>query len=137
MILGRGAEHVQSIKVLGIQISKNCYSKKFKVIFNRGSCVSMRSNGIGMEERHQLKTLHADLWRISNRLVRHINLLLFLWTHSASVLYFMLVVSTRVCGSSSSSTTVWSKPLPEGRMRPAGNFCAALEHFNLPCLFCI
>ena len=40
--------------------------KKFNVIFNKGSWVSMRSNEIEVEERHQLKTLLAVLWRISN-----------------------------------------------------------------------
>ena len=53
-----------------------------KVILNRVSWVSRRSNRIGVEERHQLKILLAALWRISNWLVRHFNLLLFLVTHS-------------------------------------------------------
>ena len=35
------------------------------------------------------------------------------------------------------SVAVWSKPWPASCMWPAGNFCAALEHFNLRCLFCI
>ena len=67
MILEEGAKHVvQSIKVLGIQSSKNWYSKKFQVIFIRGSWVSVRSNGIGLEKGHILKALLAALWRISN-----------------------------------------------------------------------
>ena len=76
----------------------------FKVIFNRGSWVSIRSNGIGVEERHSLKTLHAALWRISNWLVGHINLKLFLVTNSTSVLIFVLVIFTRACNSGSSSS---------------------------------
>ena len=94
------------MKVLGItQSSKNWYSNKHKVSFNRGSWVSMRSNGIGVEERHQLKILLAALWRISKWLVRHIKLLPFLLTHSTSVLFFVSVISTRVSRSGSSSTT--------------------------------
>ena len=92
------------MKVLGIQSSKNWYSKKFKAIFNRRSWVSMRSNGTGVKERHQPKTSLAALCRISNWLVRHINLLLFLLTHSTSVLFFVLVISTRVRDSGSSTT---------------------------------
>ena len=65
----------------------------------------MRSSEIGVEERHQLKTLFAALWRISKWLVRHINLLLFLLTHSTSALFFVLVISTRVCDEGSSSST--------------------------------
>ena len=56
-----------------------------------------------MEERHQLKTLLAALCRIFNWLVRHINLLLFLLTHSTSVLFFVLVISNRVCDGGSST----------------------------------
>ena len=48
----------------------------FKVIFNRGSWVLIRSNRIGVEEKHPLKTLLAALRRIFNWIVRHINLLL-------------------------------------------------------------
>ena len=86
---------------------KNWYSKNFKVIFSRGSWVSMRSSGIGVKESHQLKTLFAALWRISSWLVRHINLLLFLLTHSTSALFLVLVVFTRVCDKRSSSTTLF------------------------------
>ena len=81
-----------------------------KVILNRVSWVSRRSNVIGVEERHQLKILLAALWRISNWLVRHFNLLLFLVTHSTSVLFFVLVISTRVCDSGPSSTTFYQEP---------------------------
>ena len=65
----------------------------------------MRINGVGVEERHQRKALLAALWRISNWLVRHINLLLFLLTYSTSVLFFALVISSQVSDSGSSSTT--------------------------------
>ena len=64
----------------------------------------MKSSGLGMEERHQLNTFLAALWKISNWLVRRINLLLFLLTHSTSVLFFVLVISTRVCDIGSSTT---------------------------------
>ena len=69
----------------------------FKVIFNSESWVSVRSSGMGTEERHPLKILHAALSRISDWLVRHINLLLFLVTHSMRVCSFVLVISTRAC----------------------------------------
>ena len=95
MILGVGAEHVQK--------HKNAWC--FKVIFNKGSWVSIRSNGIGVEERHPLKTLLAALWRISNWLVRHFNLLLFLVTHSTLVLFFVSVIFTQVCDNGSCSST--------------------------------
>ena len=88
-----------------IQSLKNWYSKKFKAIFNTRSLVSMGSNGIGVKERHQLKNLLTALCRIFNWLVRHINLLLFLLTHSTSVLFFVLVIYTGVCDSGSSSMT--------------------------------
>ena len=94
LILGGGAQHVQSMKALGIQSSKNWYSKKFKVIFNRESWVSMRSNGIGVEERHPPKTLLAAMRITSNWLVRNTNLLLFLLPPFTSVLFFVLVIST-------------------------------------------
>ena len=58
-----------------------------------------------MEERHRLKTLLAALWRISKWLVRYINLLVFLVTHSTRVWFFMLVISTRVYDNGSSSST--------------------------------
>ena len=77
----------------------------FKVIFNRGSWVLIRSNAIGMEEKHPLRTLLAALRRIFNWLVRHINLLLFLVAHSTIVLLFVLVTSNRVCDNVSSSST--------------------------------
>ena len=91
---------------------KNWYSKNFKVIFSRGSWVSMRSSGLGVETSHQLKTLLAALWRISNWLVRHIILLLFLLTHSTSALFLVLVIFTRVCDKVSSSTTFFLKLSP-------------------------
>ena len=74
-----------------------------RVMFSWGNWVSIRSNWIGVEERHPLKTLLAVLRRIANCLVRHINPLLYLLTHSTSVLFFVLVISTPVsdCGSSS------------------------------------
>ena len=87
------------MKVLGIHSAKTWFSKNFKVIFNRGSWVSMRSNGIGVEERHQLKTLLAALWRISSIYQ------LFLLAHSTCVLFFVLVISTRACDSGSFSAT--------------------------------
>ena len=84
---------------------KHWYSKNFKVIFSTKSWVSMRSSGIGVEKIHQLKTLLAALWRISNWLVRHIKLLLFLLTHSTITLFLVLDKFTRVCDEGSSSTT--------------------------------
>ena len=77
----------------------------FEVIFNRGSRVLIRCNGIGVEERHSLRSLLAALRRIFNWLVRHINLLLFLVTHSTIVLIFVLVTSNRVYDNVSSSST--------------------------------
>ena len=77
----------------------------FKEIFNRRSWVLKRSNGMGVQERHPLRTLLAALRRISNWLVRHINLLLFLVTHSKNVLIFVLFKSNRVCDNVSSSST--------------------------------
>ena len=77
----------------------------FEVIFNEGSWVSIRSNKIEVEKRNPLKILLAALWKIFNWLVRHINFLQFLVTHSTNVLFFAVVISTRVCDSDSSSTT--------------------------------
>ena len=65
----------------------------------------MRSSGIGLKKIHQLKTLLAALGRISDWLVRHINLLLFLLTHSTSALFLVWVIFTRVCDEGSSSAT--------------------------------
>ena len=76
-------------------------SRKFG---NRPIIHKVRENTeIGVEERHPLRTLLAALWKISNWVFRHINLLLFLATHSTSVLFFVLVISTRVCDSGSST----------------------------------
>ena len=69
-----------------------------------------RNTEIRVEERHPLRTLLAALWRISNWLFRHINLLLFLATHSTSVLFFVLVISTRVCDSGSSTNSLTVSP---------------------------
>ena len=77
----------------------------FKVVFNRESWVLIGSNGIGVEERHPLRTSLAALRRIFNWLVRHINLLLFLMTHLTIVLIFVLLTSNRVCDNVSSSST--------------------------------
>ena len=84
---------------------KKLVFKKIQNHFQQEKLGLKRSNGIGLKERHQLKTLLAALWRISNWFVRHINLLLFLLTHSTSVLFFVLVVSPQVCDSAASSTT--------------------------------
>ena len=85
----------------------------FKRIFNKGSWVSIRSNGIGVEEKHPLKTLLAVQWEISNWLVRYINLLQFLVTliqNSGDTLNMcfvcVLVKSARVCDSGWSSFTI-------------------------------
>ena len=76
MILGVGVEHVQSMKVLGVLKYNNF--QQGKLGFNK----KQTDGQIGLEERHPLKTFPTALWIISNRLVRHINLLLFLVTLS-------------------------------------------------------
>ena len=56
-----------------------------------------------------IKHFLAALRIIFNRLVRYINFLLFLVTHSTSVLFFVLVISTRVSDSGSSSASTFSE----------------------------
>ena len=70
--------------------SKNESAWCFKIIFSRGSWVSIRSNWIWVKNRHPLKTLHASLWIISHWLIRHIILLLVLVTHSTSLFFFCI-----------------------------------------------
>ena len=89
-----------------------------KVIFNTGSLVSVKSNGIRGEKRYSLRTLLAAPWRISNWLARHINLQLLLVTHSTSVLLFVL-------GISSGSSTTFSRNFHHGTF--CSQTCVTIE----------
>ena len=77
---GRSPFHLFALETILIKTShpalfrqKKFYTVKRKAIFNK-SWVSMRTIGIRIEERHQLKPLLAALCRISDWLVRHINI---------------------------------------------------------------
>ena len=85
--------------------SKNESAWCFKVIFSRGSWVSIRSNWIWVKNRHPLKTLHASLWIISHWLIRLITLLLVLVTHSTSLFFLYWSCPQEHIHSGSSSST--------------------------------